>query len=376
MIPFNKPHVTGLELENLRRVLERRHLSGDGEFTKRCQSQIEQLLKSGKSLLTTSCTDALEMAAILCDIKPDDEVIVPSFTFVSTANAFALRGAHIRFIDSQSEHPNLDARLLDELITPRTKAVVPVHYAGMACDMNLIMNCARRHGLRVVEDAAQAIDSYFDGQHLGSIGDIGAFSFHETKNVMAGEGGSIHINDDSLIARAEIVREKGTNRSSFFRGEVAKYGWVDIGSSFLPSELTAAFLSAQLESIQEIQSKRRQLWRRYHDRLVFLSDRGCLKLPVVPPNATNNAHMYYVMCDSLQQRTALMARLKAAGVSAAFHYQSLHASAYFAASHDGRSLPNADKYTNCLLRLPLFFDLKDAEQDLVCETIENHFVGT
>lgn len=373
MIPFNKPYVSGDEFRYMQEAVATGKISGDGRFTRLCHARIEQLLGSGRSLLTTSCTDALEAAALLCDIGPGDEVIVPSFTFVSTANAFVLRGARIRFVDCHADQPNMNEQLIEELVTSRTRAIVPVHYAGVACDMDAIGAIARKHELRVVEDAAQAIDATFNGRPLGTIGDLAAFSFHETKNVISGEGGSLHINDLTLVPRAEVVREKGTNRSRFFRGEVDKYGWVDIGSSYLPSELTAAFLYAQLESIDRIQARRRLLWARYQDRLAPLSESGDVSLPVIPAYASNNAHMFYLVCPSLEVRAQLITDLKTQGFTAVFHYQSLHASSYFADKHDGRELPNADRYSNCLLRLPLFYELELGQVDRICDTVARFF---
>lgn len=373
MIPFNKPYMTGRELEYIRLAVESGKISGDGAFTRKCHAWLEQRLGSGRAFLTSSCTDALEAAALLCDVQPGDEVIMPSYTFVSTANAFVLRGARIRFIDSEAGHPNMDAKLISEVLSERTRVIVPVHYAGMACDMDTIMEIATRHGLRVVEDAAQAIDSFHRGRPLGTLGDMAAFSFHETKNLISGEGGSLHINDSDLVSRAEIVREKGTNRSSFFRGEVDKYGWVDMGSSYLPSDVTAAFLYAQLEACDRIQARRQAIWARYQQRLAGVEQAGDIALPSIPAHASNNAHMFYLVCQSLQVRTALIERLKAAKVMAVFHYQSLHASRFYAAQHDGRPLPHADRYTDCLLRLPLFFELTDEQVDLVCDVIRDFF---
>lgn len=376
MIPFNKPYMTGRELEYIRDAVASGKISGDGMFTKKCHAWLEAKLGAGRAFLTSSCTDALEAAALLCDVGPGDEVIMPSYTFVSTANAFALRGATIRFVDSSAAHPNLDASRIEELITPRTRVIAPVHYAGMACDMDAIMDIARRHNLRVVEDAAQAIDSTYRGQPLGTFGDLASFSFHETKNVICGEGGSLHVNDPGLVGRAEIVREKGTNRSSFFRGEVDKYGWVDIGSSFLPSDVTAAFLFAQFENIETIQARRRNLWAIYDESLAGLESRGDVQRPRLPQHASNNAHMYYLVCHSLAQRSALIERLKSRGFMAVFHYQSLHCSSYFAAHHDGRQLPNADRYTDCLLRLPLFCDLAESDARRISDEIVSFFSGT
>jgi dTDP-4-amino-4,6-dideoxygalactose transaminase len=368
-IPFNKPYLSGKETEYIAQAVALGHISGDGVFTQRCHRFFESRYGYRKCLLTTSCTDALEMAALLFEIAPGDEVIVPSYTFVSTANAFVLRGARIVFADSEAETPNLDARRLEELVTPRTKAIVPVHYAGMACDMDLILECARRNDLLVVEDAAQAIESFYKGKPLGSIGHLAAFSFHETKNIMSGEGGMLVVNDERFLQRAEIIREKGTNRSSFFRGEVDKYGWIDVGSSFLPSDIIAAFLYAQLESLRDIQDRRLRLWKMYQDRLAPLERKGCIKLPVTPVHATNNAHMFYLLSGSQEERTRLIEHLKSNGIMAVFHYQPLHKSQYSASRHDGRELPNADRYGRCLLRLPLYYELKEEEVDLIAQLI-------
>lgn len=369
MIPFNRPFLTGKELENIQQVLENRKISGDGEFTKKCQALFENKLGMRKTLLTTSCTDALEMSAILLNIQPGDEVILPSYTFVSTANAFALRGATLVFADSQADQPNISPDEIERLITSRTKAIVVVHYAGVACDMDRILALAAPRGIAIVEDAAQAIDSFHKGRPLGTIGDMSAFSFHETKNIMCGEGGLLVVNNPEHDLRAEIIREKGTNRSSFFRGEVDKYGWVDVGSSFLPSDLLAAFLYAQIESIETIQAERRRVWSRYQTNLKEGAAAGWFSTPVIPDYATNNAHMFYMVCRSLDDRTRLIETLKKAGISAVFHYLSLHSSPYFAKSHGSRALPNSDRYTDCLLRLPLFPELRDDQVDYISQTI-------
>lgn len=334
-------------------------LSGNGMFTQKCQKYVEERFAFKKALLTSSCTDALEMSAILCGIKPGDEVIMPSYTFVSTANAFVLHGVKIVFADSMGHNPNIDAESIESLITAKTKAIVPVHYAGIACDMERIMNIAAKHNLLVVEDAAQAIDSYFtfsDGttKALGSIGHLAAFSFHETKNIISGEGGMLTINDDRFVHRAEIIWEKGTNRSSFFRGEVDKYGWVDVGSSFLPSEITAAFLWAQIEELDQIQNSRREIWNKYMVGLQDWAQNNNVGLPDVPDYATNNAHMFYLVCPSLGFRDDLIKRLKEQNIHAVFHYQSLHLSPFYKEKHDGRSLPNSDRLTDCLVRLPMW----------------------
>lgn len=358
MIPFNKPHLTGKEAHYMYEAVYDGKLSGNGKFTKHCQQFLEEKYGFKKCLLTTSCTDALEMAAILCDIKPGDEVIVPSYTFVSSALAFVRAGAKIVFADSMERNPNIDAEKIEELITPRTKVIVPVHYAGIACDMDKIMEIAERHDILVVEDAAQAIDSYYKGRPLGSIGHLAAFSFHETKNIISGEGGCLVINDERFIRRSEIIWEKGTNRAEFFRGEVNKYGWCDTGSSFLPSEVIAAFLWAQLESMDDIQNKRKELWNSYYEQLAPLAAQGRFNLPDIPDYATNNAHMFYLVCNSLKERTELIKRLKDNDILAVFHYLSLHKSPYYAGKHDGRELSMADKYSDCLVRLPMYYDLQ------------------
>lgn len=372
-IEFNIPHLTGKEQEYLHAVVARNKLSGNGEFTKRCQGLLQGRYGFGRVLLTTSCTDALEMIGILLGIGPGDEVIMPSFTFVSTANAFVLRGAKIVFVDSRPDHPGMDESRIEELITPRTKAIVVVHYAGVACDMDVVMDVARRHGLLVVEDAAQAIDSFYKGRPLGGIGHLGAFSFHETKNIQCGEGGALVVNDASFTARAEVIWEKGTNRAAFWRGEVDKYNWVDVGSSFLPSEINAAYLFAQLEETDAIQTRRKALWAHYREGLRPLFDQHEGMAPVVPAYATCNGHLFHMVCDSLEQRDQLIAHLRKNGVNAVFHYQSLHASPYYADKHDGRALPMSDHYSDRLLRLPLFLAMSEAQSDHVVRSVRSFF---
>jgi len=368
-IPFNKPHLTGKEAHYMYQAVYNGKLSGNGEFTKRCQQFFEEKYGFKKCLLTTSCTDALEMAAILCDIQPGDEVIVPSYTFVSSALAFVRQGAKIVFADSMERNPNIDAERIEALITPRTKVIVPVHYAGVACDMDRIMEIAEKHNLLVVEDAAQAIDSFYKRKPLGTIGHLSCFSFHETKNIISGEGGMLGINDARFIRRAEIIWEKGTNRAEFFRGEVNKYGWCDIGSSFLPSEVVAAFLWAQLESLDEIQAKRKLLWNKYYELLKPLAEKGRFRLPEIPDYATNNAHMFYLVCNNLAERTALIKKLKEKDILAVFHYLSLHSSEYYKDKHDGRPLPECDRYANCLVRLPMYYDLAESDVERICEVV-------
>jgi len=367
MIPFNKPFLTGNETKYIQEAVASGKISGDGIFSKKCHDFLEKRYGFKKCLLTTSCTDALELAALLLKIQPGDEVILPSFTFVSTANAFVLRGAKLVFADSTLENPNIDANLVESLITPRTKAIVVVHYAGIACDMDVIMDLAAKHNLFVIEDAAQAIDSYYKNKPLGSIGHLSAFSFHETKNVISGEGGMLAVNDPQFIDRAEIIREKGTNRSQFFRGEINKYGWIEPGSSFLPSDIIAAFLYAQLENIDAIQQKRKRLWQCYLDLLTPL--RTKIQLPSIPAYATNNAHMFYIVCNDLQERTALIDLLKSHNILSVFHYLSLHKSEFYQGKHDGRVLKYSDWYTDCLLRLPMYYELELSMVEKICGLI-------
>ncbi len=368
-IPFNKPFLVGNELKYIQDAIERGQLAGNGYYTKKCQEFFENRYGFKKCLLTTSCTDALEMAAILADVHEGDEVIIPSFTFVSTANAFALRGAKIVFADSENDTPNIDLNKVEKLITNKTKVLVVVHYAGIACDMDKVLEICKEYNLILVEDAAQAIDSYYKSRPLGSFGDLATFSFHETKNIISGEGGMLVVNDEKYIKRAEIIWEKGTNRAEFFRGEVNKYEWVDIGSSFLPSELTSAFLYAQLENLDLIENKRKELWNYYYDKLQPIEETGLIKLPQIPNYATNNAHMFYIICNNAKTRNKLLSKLKQNGILAVSHYISLHKSPYYKDKHDGRQLPNSDFYSDCLIRLPLFFDLKHDEQDYIIDKI-------
>ena len=378
MIPFNKPYLTGKEMQYIEDAVKSGKISGNGLFTKKCQEFFEKEFGFKKTLLTTSCTDGLEMAAILADIKEGDEVIVPSFTFVSTALAFVRQGADIVFADSCPDNPNINADQIEALITVKTKAIVVVHYAGVACDMDKIMSIANKHGIIVIEDAAQAIDSYYiskDGtkKALGSIGHLSAFSFHETKNIISGEGGMLCINDDRFIQRAEIIWEKGTNRSQFFRGEVDKYSWVDTGSSFLPSEIISAFLWAQIENMRDIQDKRIKIWNRYYEGLSSFEPVSIKKpkLPLVPEYATNNAHMFYLVCDSVDDRTRFIQHLKDKGILSVFHYLSLHKSSYYEKYSTRKSeLPNSDMFSDCLVRLPLFYELTDEQVEYIIHTIK------
>lgn len=354
-IPFNKPFMTGKEAEYIATAHSFGHLSGDGQFTRQCNAWLEQNTGSCKALLTHSCTAALEMAALLIDLRPGDEVIMPSFTFVSTANAVVLRGAIPVFVDIREDTLNLDEALIEAAITDRTKAIFVVHYAGVACDMDAIMAIAERHGLFVVEDAAQGIMSQYKGRPLGSIGHLGALSFHETKNLISGEGGALLVNDPRLTERAEVIREKGTNRSKFFRGQVDKYTWVDVGSSYLPSELVAAFLWAQLENANAITEQRIDIWNTYHHAFEAAESSGALRRPMVPADCQQNAHMYYLLLPSLEARTNLIASMKAADIHPVFHYIPLHSSPAgqkYARSHG--ALPVTDSTSDRLLRLPLW----------------------
>lgn len=368
MIPFNKPYFSGRELKYLEEVCHSTTMSGNGDFTKKCHTFFEQKYGFKKCLLATSGTDALEMCAMLCNLKPGDEVIVPSYTFVSTALAFLREGAKVVFADSFAENPNMEVEQIEPLINEKTKVIAVVHYAGVACDMDAIMALAEKHNLLVVEDAAHCIDSFYKGRPLGSIGHLGAFSFHETKNISSGEGGMCVINDERFVRRAEIIWEKGTNRAEFYRGMVNKYGWVDMGSSFLPSEFNAAYLWAQLEQLDDIQGKRKHIWNRYFEGLNGKIGNE-VKLPYIPEYATNNAHMFYLLCPSLEYRTALMKFLKENDVQTTFHYLPLHSSKYYEDKHDGRELPNCDRYGDTLVRLPLFYELSDMEIDKIVKLI-------
>lgn len=368
-IPFNKPYITGNEDKNIHKVIQSRRIAGDGNFTIACQKFFESKYNMKKCLLTTSCTDALEMTSLLANIKCQDEIIMPSYTFVSTANPFLLRGAKIIFADSEYSTPNIDVNKIEELITPATKAIVIVHYAGVACDMDRIMSIASKYNLLIIEDAAHSINSFYKEKPLGTIGQMAAFSFHESKNVTSGEGGMLVINDKNYIQRAEIIREKGTNRSQFFRGEIDKYGWMDLGSSFLPSELIAAFLYAQLEMVDKIQQRRIEVWNRYMSNLKSLQTKHPELLPQLPSYATNNAHMYYLRCSGQHERTNLIKYLAENNINAVFHYLPLHISKMFEKLHDGRNLQASIMWSECLVRLPLFVELKDEEVDYVSEKI-------
>ena len=372
-IPFNKPYYSGREIFTLVRAAVSGHISGNGIFTKKCHRFFEREFGFKKSLLTSSCTDALEMTAILSEIKPGDEVIMPSFTFMSTANAFLLRGAVIRFADTLPDVPNIDPAGIEALINQSTKAIVVVHYSGIACDMDAIMNIARKHNLMVIEDAAHAIGSYYKGKVLGSIGQFGTFSFHETKNIISGEGGMLSINDETYSARAEIIWEKGTNRAAFYRGEVDKYGWVDLGSSFLPSEMVSAFLFAQLSAFKRIQKKRINAWKSYYKLLKPLEDSGKIRLPVIPYYAHVNGNMFYILAKNEDERNSLLDFLKSQDIHAVFHYLPLHQSPYFINKHDGRELPNTVNFSECILRLPFYTAINQSKIKRVCKAVNRFY---
>ncbi len=369
MIPFNKPYCSGRELDYMKVVCGSMTMSGNGDFTKRCHAFFEERYGFKKCLLTTSGTDALEMCAMLCELHPGDEVIVPSYTFVSSAIAFLREGAKVVFADSGADNPNITVDTIRPLINEHTKVIVVVHYAGVACDMDAIMRLAEEHHLLVVEDAAHSIDSFYKDRPLGSIGHLGAFSFHETKNINCGEGGMLVVNDERFIRRSEIIWEKGTNRAEFYRGMVNKYGWCDIGSSFLPSEFNAAFLWAQLEQLEDIQGKRIHIWNIYDSILRGNVEQYGIQLPDIPDYATNNGHMYYLVCQSLEQRTRLMAALKEQGIQTTFHYLPLHSSAYYKDQFHGAPLTNCDRYGDCLVRLPLFYELSDDDATRIAQLI-------
>jgi dTDP-4-amino-4,6-dideoxygalactose transaminase len=376
-IPFNKPYMTGKELFYIAEAHFNGMLAGDGPFTRRCHSWLETRSGAKKALLTHSCTAALEMAALLLDIQPGDEIIMPSYTFVSTANAFVLRGGVPVFVDIREDTLNLDERLIESAITPRTRAIAPVHYAGVACEMDTIMSIAKQHGLRVVEDAAQGVMATYKGRALGSIGDLGAYSFHETKNVISGEGGALLVNDSELATRAEIIREKGTDRSRFFRGEVDKYTWQEVGSSFLPGELVAAFLWAQVEEADRITQGRLHNWQRYHQLLEPLESQGVLRRPIVPEGCTHNAHMYYVLLGDSFDRQSVLDEFKCNGIGSVFHYVPLHSSP--AGQRYGRahnSLAVTKRQSDRLIRLPLWFGLADEQQHEIVDVLKKFLCGS
>jgi len=373
-IPFNKPFIVGKELYNIAQAVINGHLAGDGPFTKKCNAWLGKRLGCTNALLTHSCTAALEMAAILCDIGSRDEVIMPSFTFVSTANAFVLRGAVPVFVDIRPDNLNLDDKKIEQAITNKTKAIVPVHYAGVPCDMDAIMHIARTHDLFVVEDAAQALFSTYKGKFLGTIGHLGCLSFHETKNIISGEGGALLINEKEFVERAEIIREKGTNRSRFFRGEVDKYTWVDIGSSYLPSELIGAFLYAQMEKANAIIAARRRIFERYYSLLRPLEDEGVLRLPYVDSECASNGHMFYIITRSLEERTRMLEHLKKQGILAVFHYVPLHSSpAGKKYCRTSQGMEVTDDLSNRLLRLPMYYEMRDEDINRVVENVRSFY---
>lgn len=376
MIPFNIPPFTGKEMNYIRQAVENQKICGDGPYTKKCSEWIEQKTGTAKCLLTTSCTHATELAALLADVKEGDEVIMPSYTFVSTADAFVLRGAKPVFVDIRPDTMNIDETLIEDAITPRTKAIVPVHYAGVACEMDTIMDIAKRHHLLVIEDAAQGIMSTYKGQALGAIGDFGCFSFHETKNYSMGEGGALLIKDPKYVEEAEIIREKGTNRSKFYRGQIDKYTWVNYGSSYLPSDMNAAYLWAQLELAEEINEKRRSIWNRYWELLQPLKEQGCIELPTVPEGCVHNAHMFYIKAKDLEERTGLIDFLRENEIWPVFHYIPLHtapAGVKFGEFH------GEDKYTTKeserLCRLPLFYSLELEQVDYIASKVKEFYQG-
>jgi len=375
MIIFNVPLFLGKETEYIKQAVAQRKLSGDGEFTKRCNTWLEANIGVAKALLTTSCTHALEMAALLCDIKPGDEVIMPSYTFVSTANAFVLRGAKIVFVDIRPDTMNIDESLIETAITKKTKVIVPVHYAGVSCEMDVIDDIANKYGLLIVEDAAQAIMSKYNGKDCGSLGDFGCFSFHETKNLSCGEGGALVIKDQRYSEDAEIIREKGTNRSRFFRGEVDKYTWVNVGSSYLPSEINAAYLLAQLEFSKQILDDRLASWNYYNNGLKPLYDRGFIELPYVPPHCEHNAHMFYIKAKDLEERSSLIRHLRERGVASVFHYVPLHSSE---AGEKYSCFSGEDNYTTReserLLRLPMYYGLTQEDREKVVDSVSTFYL--
>jgi dTDP-4-amino-4,6-dideoxygalactose transaminase len=377
-IPFNRPALAGSELDYVREVLESRHLSGDGPFTKRCHAELERATGTARALLTHSGTAALEMAALLANVGPGDEVIMPSFTFVSTANAFALRGATPVFVDIRDDTLNLDESMVADAVTDRTRAIVPVHYAGVGCAMDALQAVADRHDLMVIEDAAQGVGARWRGQSLGAIGDLGCLSFHETKNVVSGEGGALLVNRDSLVERAEIIREKGTNRSRFFRGQVDKYTWIDVGSSYLPSDILAAVLLAQLESADALLKARLALWTRYHDAFESLERDGLVRRPFVPADCEHNGHMYYLRLPSLEARTALISSMVASSIHPVFHYIPLHSSPAgrrLARAH-GEQLPVTDQVSETLVRLPMWPGLESDIERVIAAVLEHTMKAT
>ena len=372
-IPFNKPYIPLSSLKYQILAALSGTIAGNGKYTRLCHRFFEEQFGFPKVLLTTSCTDALEMAAILCDIQPGDEVILPSFSFMSTANAFLLRGANVVFADTLEDVPNIDPAQIERLITPKTRVIVVPHYSGLACEMDRIMELAEQHNLLVVEDAAHAVQSYYKDEPLGSIGHLGTFSFHETKNIISGEGGMLAVNHEPFLDRAEIIWEKGTNRAAFHRGEVDKYEWIDIGSSFLPSDVIAALLYTQIKRFRKIQRRRKWIWWEYHEQLAPLEERGSLKRPVIPEHATVNGNMFFITLPNRSQRDALLDHLRKAGIQALFHYFPLHTSPYFKDKYNGPELPNTQRFSDTILRLPFYHSLKKREIKYIVKKISDFF---
>ncbi|HEY4662912.1 MAG TPA: dTDP-4-amino-4,6-dideoxygalactose transaminase [Candidatus Humimicrobiaceae bacterium] len=373
-IPFNKPYIIGKELYYIAQAVLSGRISGDGTFSNKCAKLIQDRYKIKKVLLTTSCSTALDMSAILCNIKSGDEIILPSYTFVSTANSFYTRGTKLRFVDIRRDTLNIDENEIEEVITPRTRAIVVVHYAGIGCEMNKIMDIAKRNNLLVVEDSAHGLESTYNGKYLGTIGDIGCYSFHETKNITCGEGGAILINNEEFSERAEIIREKGTNRSKFFRGEIDKYTWIDIGSSYLPSEILSAFLYAQLENIEMITRKRLDLWNYYYNNLDDLEKKGFIKRPFIPDNCSHNGHLFYILLENKKVRDLLLKYFKNKGILAIFHYLPLHLSPIGKKiGYRTGQLPITEELSSCLIRLPMFYGLSRIEQDMVLDNLISFF---
>lgn len=373
MVPFNKPYIPLVSMCHMIRSALGGTISGNGTYTRKCHHFFTEKIGLEKVLLTTSCSDALEMAALLCDIRPGDEVIMPSFTFVSTANAFLLRGAVIRFADTLPGIPNVDIAAIEPLISSRTRAIVVVHYCGVACDMDPVMELARRHGLWVIEDAAHAIDSHYKGRLLGSIGHLGTYSFHETKNIISGEGGLLIVNHEEFRQRAEILWEKGTNRAAFYRGEIDRYGWVDVGSSFLPSDAVAAFLYTQLLRMNRIQRRRKEIWWSYYHGFEKLEGKGMIRRPVVPEYATVNGNFFFLLTRTEAERDRLLNFLRERGIQAVFHYQPLHTSAFFQSRHDGRELPNTSKFAATIIRLPFYNSIRKSQIRYIIRTVESFY---
>ena len=374
LIPFNKPFIIGNEIAYIRQAVAGGKISGDGDFTLKCHNFMQERYRIKKVLLTTSCSTALDMAAILTDIRPGEEVIMPSFNFTSAANSFFMRNSRLKFIDIRKDTLNIDENKIEEAITTKTRAIIVVHYAGVSCEMDKIMQIAKKYKILVIEDAAHAIESKYGESYLGSIGDIGSYSFHETKNVVCGEGGAILINDERFVEKAEIIREKGTDRSKFFRGETDKYSWVDIGSSFLPSEILSAFLYAQFEKIDNINEKRSRIWNYYYKKLAGFEKKGLIRMPIIPDNCTHNSHIFYILLNNLKTRNSLMHHLKKSGILAVFHFLPLHLSPMgLKMGYKPGDFPVTENVSDCILRLPLYYDLRKKDLDRIIKEIEDFF---